>query len=96
MDDVRTTVPPSARTGLATAALLAAIVAVALNQRPAVVSVAPVLSDLRADTGLSGTMAGACPARTQTVPPGVVSGSPRIICTVPPKRQMAAKRNRHV
>jgi len=58
VDDVRTTVPPSARTGLATAALLAAIVAVALNQRPAVVSVAPVLSDLRADTGLSGTMAG--------------------------------------
>ena len=41
------------------AALLfvAAIVAVALNQRPAVV-VAPLLGDLRADTGLSPAMAG--------------------------------------
>jgi CP family cyanate transporter-like MFS transporter len=38
--------------------LVAAIVAVALNQRPAVVSVAPVLRDLRADTGLSAAMAG--------------------------------------
>jgi len=38
--------------------LLAAIVVVALNQRPAVVGVAPVLSDLRADTGLSSAMAG--------------------------------------
>ena len=38
--------------------LLAAIVAVALNQRPAVVAVAPVLGDLRADTGLSSAMAG--------------------------------------
>ncbi|MGY1691082.1 MFS transporter [Geodermatophilus sp. SYSU D01105] len=42
------------------AALLfvAAVVAVALNQRPAVVSVAPVLGDLRADTGLSSALAG--------------------------------------
>ncbi|MGY1590451.1 MFS transporter [Geodermatophilus sp. SYSU D00708] len=42
------------------AALLfvAAVVAVALNQRPAVVSVAPVLGDLRAETGLSSAMAG--------------------------------------
>src|SRR3954452_6148711 len=38
--------------------LVVAIVLVALNQRPAVVSVAPVLSDLRADTGLSAAMAG--------------------------------------
>ncbi len=38
--------------------LLAAIVAVALNQRPAVVAVAPVLGNLRADTGLSSAMAG--------------------------------------
>ncbi|MDP9430309.1 MAG: MFS transporter, partial [Actinomycetota bacterium] len=42
------------------AALLfvAAVVAVALNQRPAVVAVAPLLGDLRADTGLSPAMAG--------------------------------------
>ena len=38
--------------------LVAAIVAVALNQRPAVVAVAPVLGDLRADTGLTSAMAG--------------------------------------
>src|SRR3954470_19151405 len=38
--------------------LVAAIVVVALNQRPAVVGVAPVLTDLRADTGLSSAMAG--------------------------------------
>jgi MFS transporter, CP family, cyanate transporter len=38
--------------------LVAAVVAVALNQRPAVVSVAPVLGDLRAETGLSSAMAG--------------------------------------
>jgi len=38
--------------------LVAAIVVVALNQRPAVVGVAPVLTDLRADTGLSSTLAG--------------------------------------
>ena len=38
--------------------LLAAIVAVALNQRPAVVAVAPVLGEVRADTGLSAAMAG--------------------------------------
>jgi MFS transporter, CP family, cyanate transporter len=31
---------------------------VALNQRPAVVAVAPVLGDLRADTGLSSALAG--------------------------------------
>jgi CP family cyanate transporter-like MFS transporter len=38
--------------------LVVAIVLVALNQRPAVVGVAPVLTDLRADTGLSSAMAG--------------------------------------
>src|SRR3712207_1255777 len=38
------------------AALL--FVAAALNQRPAVVAVAPLLGDLRADTGLSPAMAG--------------------------------------
>jgi CP family cyanate transporter-like MFS transporter len=38
--------------------LVAAIVVVALNQRPAVVGVAPVLADLRADTGLSSALAG--------------------------------------
>ena len=38
--------------------LLAAIVAVALNQRPGVVAVAPVLGELRADTGLSSALAG--------------------------------------
>src|SRR5215218_944882 len=42
----------------ATIALVAAIVGVALNQRPAVVAVAPVLGDLRAETGLSSAMAG--------------------------------------
>ena len=44
------------RTGLLL--LLGAVVAVALNQRPAVVAVAPVLGDLRSDTGLSSAMAG--------------------------------------
>ncbi len=48
----------TARSRAATAALLLAIVAVALNQRPAVVAIAPVLGDLRADTGLSAAMAG--------------------------------------
>jgi cyanate transporter len=38
--------------------LVAAVVAVALNQRPAVVAVAPVLGELRADTGLGSAMAG--------------------------------------
>jgi CP family cyanate transporter-like MFS transporter len=38
--------------------LVAAIVVVALNQRPAVVGVAPVLGDIRADTGLSSALAG--------------------------------------
>ena len=38
--------------------LVAAIVGVALNQRPAVVAVAPVLTDLRADTGLTSALAG--------------------------------------
>src|SRR3954447_3274253 len=38
--------------------LVAAIILVALNQRPAVVGVAPVLTALRADTGLSSTLAG--------------------------------------
>jgi CP family cyanate transporter-like MFS transporter len=47
-----------ARSRLASVLLVAAIVAVALNQRPAVVAVAPVLGDLRADTGLSSALAG--------------------------------------
>jgi CP family cyanate transporter-like MFS transporter len=38
--------------------LVAAIVGVALNQRPAVVALAPVLGSLRADTGLSAAAAG--------------------------------------
>lgn len=46
------------RSRLATWLLVAAIVAVALNQRPAVVAVAPLLDDLRADTALSSAMAG--------------------------------------
>src|SRR4051794_29110569 len=46
------------RSRLATIALVAAIVGVALNQRPAVVAVAPVLGDLRAETGLSSDLAG--------------------------------------
>src|SRR3954449_817033 len=58
MNDVGTAEGAATRTRAATVALLLAIVAVALNQRPAVVSVAPVLSDLRADTGLSAAMAG--------------------------------------
>src|SRR5437763_6046998 len=58
MNDVRTAENPVARTRAATVAVLAAIVAVALNQRPAVVAVAPVLRDLRADTGLSAALAG--------------------------------------
>src|SRR4051812_49513432 len=48
----------TARSRAAAVALVVAIVAVALNQRPAVVSVAPVLGELRADTGLSSAMAG--------------------------------------
>jgi CP family cyanate transporter-like MFS transporter len=48
----------AARSRRATWLLGAAIVAVALNQRPAVVAVAPLLRDLRADTGLSSAMAG--------------------------------------
>jgi CP family cyanate transporter-like MFS transporter len=47
-----------ARSRAAGVLLVAAIVAVALNQRPAVVAVAPVLGDLRAGTGLSSAMAG--------------------------------------
>src|ERR1700712_2840992 len=46
------------RSRTATLALGAAIVAVALNQRPAVVAVAPVLGDIRVETGLSSAMAG--------------------------------------
>src|SRR3954471_13294349 len=48
----------TARSRAATVALVAAIVAVALNQRPAVVAVPPGLRDLRADTGLSAALAG--------------------------------------
>jgi CP family cyanate transporter-like MFS transporter len=48
----------TARSSAAAALLVAAVVAVALNQRPAVVAVAPVLGDLRDETGLSSAMAG--------------------------------------
>jgi MFS transporter, CP family, cyanate transporter len=48
----------TARSRAAVAVLVAAIVAVALNQRPAVVALGPLLRDLRADTGLSAAMAG--------------------------------------
>ena len=48
----------TARSRAGTALLVAAIVAVALNQRPAVVAIAPVLTALRADTGLSAATAG--------------------------------------
>jgi CP family cyanate transporter-like MFS transporter len=48
----------TARSRAAGVLLVAAIVAVALNQRPAVVSVSPLLRDIRADTGLSAAMAG--------------------------------------
>lgn len=48
----------TARSRWAALLFVAAVVAVALNQRPAVVAVAPVLGDLRADTGLSPAMAG--------------------------------------
>src|SRR4051794_39633336 len=47
-----------ARSRTASVLLAAAIVGVALNQRPAVVAVAPVLGDLRAETGLSSALAG--------------------------------------
>jgi CP family cyanate transporter-like MFS transporter len=46
------------RSRAASVLLVAAIVAVALNQRPAVVAVAPVLGQLRAETGLSSALAG--------------------------------------
>jgi CP family cyanate transporter-like MFS transporter len=58
MNDVRTTTSPGTRSRAATVAVLVAIVGVALNQRPAVVAVAPILRDLRADTGLSAALAG--------------------------------------
>jgi CP family cyanate transporter-like MFS transporter len=48
----------TARSRGAAVLLVAAVVAVALNQRPAVVAVAPVLRQLRADTGLGSAMAG--------------------------------------
>jgi CP family cyanate transporter-like MFS transporter len=48
----------TARSAAATALLVAAIVAVALNQRPAVVAVSPVLDRLREDTGLSAALGG--------------------------------------
>ena len=51
--------PPGDRhSRTASVLLVAAIVAVALNQRPAVVAVAPVLGDLRAETGLPSALAG--------------------------------------
>jgi CP family cyanate transporter-like MFS transporter len=46
------------RSRIGTVLLVAAIVAVALNQRPAVVAVAPVLGQLRTETGLSSALAG--------------------------------------
>src|SRR5215207_10081382 len=46
------------RSRVATIVLVAAIVGVALNQRPAVVAVAPILGELRAETGLSSALAG--------------------------------------
>ncbi|MCZ2821874.1 MFS transporter [Modestobacter sp. VKM Ac-2977] len=49
---------PAVRSRGAVLLLVAAIVAVALNQRPAVVAVAPLLGALRADTGLSSALAG--------------------------------------
>ena len=47
-----------ARSRAGTALLAVAVVAVALNQRPAVVAVAPVLGNLRAETGMSAALAG--------------------------------------
>jgi CP family cyanate transporter-like MFS transporter len=58
MNEPRATEAQTTRTRAGTVAVLVAIVAVALNQRPAVVAVAPVLGDLRADTGLSAAQAG--------------------------------------
>jgi MFS transporter, CP family, cyanate transporter len=49
---------PGARRRGGVVLLVAAIVVVALNQRPAVVAVAPVLRDLRADTGLGSALGG--------------------------------------
>jgi CP family cyanate transporter-like MFS transporter len=49
---------PPARTTAGTLLLALAVVLVALNQRPAVVGVAPVLVELRADTGLSSALGG--------------------------------------
>ncbi|SDP62988.1 MFS transporter, CP family, cyanate transporter [Klenkia soli] len=49
---------PAAGTRVTRWALLVAVVVVALNQRPALVGVAPVLGALRADTGLSSTLGG--------------------------------------
>jgi len=48
----------TARTRGGALLLMVAVVVVALNQRPAVVGVAPLLGDLRADTGLSSALAG--------------------------------------
>src|SRR5437660_9550225 len=48
----------TARSRGAAVLVVVAVVAVALNQRPAVVAVAPVLGQLRADTGLGSAMAG--------------------------------------
>ncbi|SDY54223.1 MFS transporter, CP family, cyanate transporter [Modestobacter sp. DSM 44400] len=50
--------PGTGRTRGATLLLGTAVVVVALNQRPAVVGIAPVLRDLRADTGLTSALAG--------------------------------------
>lgn len=48
----------TARTRSGALLLMTAVVVVALNQRPALVGVAPLLGDLRADTGLSSALAG--------------------------------------
>jgi CP family cyanate transporter-like MFS transporter len=50
--------PGTTRSRAAAVLLAAAVVAVALNQRPAVVAVAPLLGRIRAETGLSSAMAG--------------------------------------
>src|SRR4051794_31685279 len=50
--------PEVPRSRIATVLLVAAIVAVALDQRLAVVAVAPLVGDLRAETGLSSAVAG--------------------------------------
>src|SRR3954465_3471395 len=66
------------RSRAAAVLLVAAIVAVALNQRPAVVSVSPVLRDLRADTGLSAALAGPPPPAPRLCFGAVAPFAPRL------------------